>query len=72
MIDAGDLAAPAKCYRPPSTAEMRLEAEVGEQYGPSLHPGALLKLLFPAEKLELEATSRKIVALDLPVPARPS
>ncbi len=41
MIDVGDLATPGKSlFTIFDPRQMRLEAQVGEQYGPALHPGA--------------------------------
>jgi RND family efflux transporter MFP subunit len=63
MIAVGDLAAPGKplftIYDP---RQMRLEAQVGEQYGPALPPGAPARIVIPSLNLELDTAIGEIVA----------
>ena len=63
MVDVGDLASPGKAlFTIFDPRQMRLEAQVGEQYGPSLHPGGPVKIVIPSLKLELKTTIAEIVA----------
>ena len=82
MIDAGDLATPGKpLFTIFDPQQMRLEAQVGEQYGPTLHPGGPVRIAIPSLKLELDATIAEVVAqaasasrtflVKAPLPSRP-
>jgi RND family efflux transporter MFP subunit len=82
MIDAGDLATPGKpLFTIFDPRQMRLEAQVGEQYGPALHPGGPAKIAIPSLNLELETAIDEIVAqaasasrtflVKAPLPSRP-
>jgi membrane fusion protein, multidrug efflux system len=63
MIDVGDLATPGKTlFTLFDPRQMRLEAQVGEQYGPALRPGEPVKIAIPSLNLELETNIDEIVA----------
>ena len=63
MIDVGDLATPGKpLFTIFDPQQMRLEAQVGEQYGPALHPGGPVKIVIPSLNLEMDATIAEVVA----------
>jgi membrane fusion protein, multidrug efflux system len=63
MIDVGDLATPGRTlFTIFDPHQMRLEAQVGEQFGPSLHTGNPVKILIPSLKLEIKSTLAEIVA----------
>ena len=63
MINVGDLATPGKpLFTIFDPRQMRLEAQVGEQYGPALHPGEPVRIVIPSLNLELDAAIDEIVA----------
>ncbi len=63
MVDVGDLATPGKpLFTIFDPRQMRLEAQVGEQYGPSLRPGGPVKVAIPSLNLELDTAIDEIVA----------
>ena len=63
MIDVGDLATPGRTlFTIFDPRQMRLEAQVGEQFGPSLHTGNPVKIFIPSLKLEIKSTIAEIVA----------
>jgi RND family efflux transporter MFP subunit len=63
MVDVGDLATPGKpLFTIFDPRQMRLEAQVGEQFGPSLRPGGAVRIVIPSLNLELESAIDEIVA----------
>ncbi|WP_449244941.1 efflux RND transporter periplasmic adaptor subunit [Desulfobacca acetoxidans] len=63
MVDVGDLATPGRplftIYDP---LQMRLEAQVGEQYSQVLQPGASTRISIPSLNLELPTAIDEVVA----------
>lgn len=63
MVDVGDLAAPGKpLFTIFDPRQMRLEAQVGEQFGPVLQPGGAVRVAIPSLNLELDTAINEVVA----------
>ena len=63
MVDVGDLASPGKpLFTIFDPRQMRLEAQVGEQFGPVVQPGRPARIAIPSLNLELDTAIDEIVA----------
>lgn len=63
MVNVGDLATPGRpLFTIFNPQQMRLEAQVGEQYGPTLQPGAAVRLALPSLQWEVETVIDEVAA----------
>ncbi len=64
LVNSGDLATPGRpLFTIFNPQQMRLEAPVGEQFGPALQPGAPVRLTVPSLQWEVETVIDEVVAL---------
>lgn len=63
MVNVGDLATPGKpLFTVFDPRQMRLMAQVGEQYGPALQVGQPVRLVIPSLQWEVDTTIAEVVA----------
>ncbi len=63
MVDVGDLASPGRpLFTIFDPRRMRLEAHVAERFGPSLQPGAGVRVVIPSLQWEVDTVIEEVVA----------